>query len=70
MLWPVLTWVSVTLHGLFFGAPHMQLCARAWWLRHHRFWRVWVLIWDVLLWPVEGAHCRRCYDRRWLTPPQ
>lgn len=65
MIWPVLTWVSVTLHRQIFGYPDMQLCARAWWLRHRLFWRVWVVVWDLVFIRVERDHCRKCYDRRW-----
>jgi hypothetical protein len=64
-MWSALNWVSTAIHGLIFGAPHMTLCARAWWMRDKLFWRCWVRFWDLVFRWVERDHCRMNYQRRW-----
>ncbi len=58
-------WASVTLHRWIFRDVEMSLCARAWWLHHHWFWRGWVTVFDTLFWLYERDHCRSSYDRCW-----
>jgi len=46
--------ISRAIHDTLFDGPSQTLCARAWEHRHHRAWRLWVLIFGA-------NHCREAH---------
>lgn len=58
-------WVSVRIHDAIFRDVSMSLCARAWWMQDHRFWAVWMTVFDTLLHWYEPGHCEASYRRCW-----